>query len=155
DIAVGPSGQVVVTYQDLSTLASSGQGPSAIYVNTNPTGLGGTFGPRVTVATTNIGGGHVLPGNRNNFRSRNQTSLAYDNSSGPFRGRLYLAFTEALNAFSAVTSIKVCTSVDNGATWSAPVTVNDVGTNSRFLPTIAVDPITGTLAASWYDSRNA
>ena len=42
-----------------------------------------------------------------------------------------------------------------GATWSNPVRVNDdAGTNSQFLPFIALDQTTGYIAVSWYDCRN-
>ena len=44
---------------------------------------------------------------------------------------------------------------DQGATWSTPVRVNDDrGTNSQFLPRIALDQTTGFIAVSWHDSRN-
>src|SRR6266511_4379688 len=43
---------------------------------------------------------------------------------------------------------------DDGATWSAPVRVNDDATaNSQFLPKISIDPTTGNIAVIWYDSR--
>jgi Neuraminidase (sialidase) len=44
---------------------------------------------------------------------------------------------------------------DNGATWSAPVRLNDdATTNSQINPAIAVDQATGFVAVSWYDARN-
>src|SRR5207245_8875947 len=44
---------------------------------------------------------------------------------------------------------------DNGATWSAPVRVNDdTGTNSQFWGRLAIDQTTGDVALSWYDCRN-
>jgi hypothetical protein len=44
---------------------------------------------------------------------------------------------------------------DNGATWSGRTRVNDDGgTNTQFLPRIAIDQTTGNLALSWYDCRN-
>jgi hypothetical protein len=53
------------------------------------------------------------------------------------------------------TDIFVRHSDDNGATWSAPVRVNDdATTNSQFLPKISLDPTTGYLAVVWYDARN-
>jgi hypothetical protein len=51
--------------------------------------------------------------------------------------------------------IEVSYSDDRGATWSAPVRVNDDATkNSQFLPKISLDPTSGNLAVVWYDSRN-
>ena len=56
---------------------------------------------------------------------------------------------------SANTDIKLIDSGNSGATWSKPVVVNDDGgSNSQFLPAIAVDPSTGNVAVSWYDARN-
>src|SRR2546427_687768 len=53
DIAVGPEGQVMVTYQD--NIPS--QGPSNIIVNVDPDGLGPQgFGPAIKVDVTNVGG---------------------------------------------------------------------------------------------------
>src|SRR5437763_14959552 len=47
------------------------------------------------------------------------------------------------------------TSTDDGATWGAPVRVNDdATTNSQFLPYIALDPTTGTVGVGFHDCRN-
>src|SRR5205814_1695974 len=43
----------------------------------------------------------------------------------------------------------------DGQSWSPAVRVNDDSTvNSQFFPRIAVDPVTGNVALSWYDARN-
>jgi subtilisin-like proprotein convertase family protein len=78
------------------------------------------------------------------------------------------------------TDVFLVTSTDDGLSWSAPVQVNDdngildgfsgsstgddinIGYSEgndfqgrpQFLPAIAVDPATGTVALSWYDARN-
>jgi autotransporter-associated beta strand protein len=45
---------------------------------------------------------------------------------------------------------------NDGATWSAPVQVNDdVTTRSQFMPAIALDQTTGYVAVTWYDARNS
>jgi len=44
---------------------------------------------------------------------------------------------------------------DQAKTWSTCAKINDdTGTNSQFLPRIAVDQATGKIAISWYDCRN-
>src|SRR6266542_4886794 len=44
---------------------------------------------------------------------------------------------------------------DNGGTWSPPVRVNDDATPfSQFLPKIALDQTTGSIAIVWHDCRN-
>jgi hypothetical protein len=58
-------------------------------------------------------------------------------------------------------SVAVVRSADHGATWSAPVFVNEIRTaeNSanlragQVLPAFAVDPRSGTIAAVWLDGR--
>src|ERR1051325_5855777 len=53
DIAIGPQGQVMVTYQS----PISGSGPSKIYVNLDADGLGSQgFGPAILVTSTQVGG---------------------------------------------------------------------------------------------------
>ena len=47
------------------------------------------------------------------------------------------------------------TSTDDGATWSAPVRVNDdTTTRSQFLPYVALDSTTGTVGVGFHDCRN-
>jgi hypothetical protein len=58
-------------------------------------------------------------------------------------------------------SVAVIRSTDHGATWSTPTTIGDMrpAENSsrlragQILPTFAVDPMSGTLAAVWLDGR--
>jgi hypothetical protein len=153
DIAVGPSGQVTVTYQS----PTGGQGPATIYANTDADGLGaGGFGARVTVTTTNVGGFDFIPAQ--SARSIDaEAGLAYDRTGGAHNGRLYLVYTEETVNENNDTEIYVRTSDNSGATWTAPVRVNDdpVGPiRSQFLPHISVDPTTGRIAATWHDARN-
>src|SRR5207237_2099841 len=84
-----------------------------------------------------------------------EPGLAWDGTGGPHNGRVYLVYTLEHPNESNNTDIEVSRSDDNGATWSAPVRVNDdATTNSQFLPKIALDPTSGKLAVVWYDSRN-
>ena len=82
-------------------------------------------------------------------------SIAYDLNADQFTGRLYLAYVEAESPFSSPASIVLRYSDDNGATFSAPITVNDdVSGNGHFNPHVACDPVTGAIAVTWYDARN-
>jgi hypothetical protein len=82
--------------------------------------------------------------------------LAWDRSSGPHRGRVYLTLTDAPFAGSADTDIFLVWSDDLGGTWSPRVRVNDdTGTNSQFLPHISLDQSSGYVAVTWYDCRNS
>ena len=150
DIAVGPGGEAIVTYGP--NTGTSG----AIYVNTDPDGLGpAPFSTYVQVVQTNVGGFTGIPA-QPNWGIDPEAGLAYDRSGGPHRGRVYLMYTNAPSVGSADTDIFVVHSDDAGSTWSSPVRVNDdTGANSQFLPRISLDQSTGRIAVTWYDARNS
>jgi hypothetical protein len=150
DIAVGPAGQVLLTWQR----PSGGEGPANIYVSRDPDGFGpqGLTAP-LLVTKTNVGGFDYIPAQSRRSVDA-EPDVAYDRSGGPHDGRAYLLDTSEMPDESDDMDIVVRTSDDDGVTWSAPVRVNDDGgTNSQFLPKLALDQTTGNLAASWYDAR--
>ena len=70
-------------------------------------------------------------------------------------GRAYLVFTGAGSPTPNDLEIFMVTSDDNGATWTPQTQVNDDFTqNSKFMPRVALDPVDGAVAVSWYDCRN-
>lgn len=151
DIAVGPQGQVMVTYQD--NIPS--QGPSNIFVNVDPDGLGPQgFGPAIRVDVTNVGGfDYITPQATRSVDA--ETGLAFDRSGGSRAGRAYLLFTDELPDESNNTDLFVRFSDDGGQTWSPRVRVNDDRTlNAQFNPRMSLDQTTGNVGVSWYDSRN-
>ena len=105
--------------------------------------------------------------------------VASDNTlGGPDEGRLYVAYandfldsahTGNAGTDASDTNIFVATSTNGGGAWSSVCasdsnmatngtdegddTEDDTG-NSQFLPAIAVDPVTGEVAISYYDARN-
>ena len=155
-ITVGPGpngGKVIVTYQS----PTGGQGPATIFANVDADGLGaGGFGPRITVTTTNVGGFDFIPAQ--NERSIDaEAGMVWDATGGPFNNRIYLVYTEEPVNESNDTEIYVRTSTDDGATWTAPVRVNDdpLGpVRSQFLPYIVLDRTTGIVAVGFHDCRN-
>jgi hypothetical protein len=153
-IAVGPGpngGKVIVTYQS----PTGGQGPATIFANVDADGLGaGNFGAQVTVTTTNVGGFDFIPAQ--NGRSIDaEAGVVWDATSGPFNNRIYLVYTEETVNENNDTDIMVRTSTNDGATWSAPVRVNDdLTTRSQFLPYITLDRVSGTVAVGFHDARN-
>ncbi len=153
-IAVGPGpngGKVIVTYQS----PTGGQGPATIFANVDADGLGaGGFGARVTVSATNVGGFDFIPAQ--NGRSVDaEAGLVWDATGGPFNDRIYLVYTDETVPENNDTEILMRTSTDNGATWSAPVRVNDdATTRSQFLPYVTLDATTGTVAVGFHDCRN-
>ena len=153
DISVAPNGKVVQTCES----PSSGPGPASILVNTNSTGVGGSFGAVVTATSTNVGGFYFIP--PQNVRSVDaEAGLAYDrNPTSPHFGRLYLVYTDAVSAGSSDTDIKLRFSDNDGATWSGtPITVSDdAAGRSQFLPRIATNPQSGNIGVCWHDARNS
>jgi hypothetical protein len=145
DIAIGPSGQVVVTYQS----------DTQIFVNTDADGIGvGGFGAQVTVGSTNVAKfDSVTPQDARTIDA--EANLAYDRSGGSHNGRLYLAYTDESPNESNDTDIFVRRSDTDGATWSAPVQVNDdATTRAQILPNISLDQTNGNVAVTWHDARN-
>lgn len=152
DIAVAPSGAVVQVCGP-----SGGQGAGSVRINVDADGLGaGGFGASIIATSTNVGGFDFIPAQ--NSRSIDpEAGLAFDrNSASPTFGRLYLLYTDEATNESNDTNILVRTSDDLGATWSAPLQVNDDGTTrSQFLPKIGTDAATGDVAVCWHDARNS
>ena len=150
-LAVGPAGQVSAP----STPLPATVGPQQIYLSTDPDGLGPKgFGPPNTQVTTQVGNVDVITG-QSTAGITPSPSIAYDLSADPFTGRLYMAYVDAPSPESSGTVIELRFSDNNGTTWSAPVQVNDDASgNSHFAPHIAVDPVTGAVAITWYDARN-
>jgi hypothetical protein len=142
DPFVGPDGTVYVAWHDIT---------NAILVRGSADG-GSTFGRISTVAPTRIPFDAAIP--PQNLRG----ALVYpacgaDRSAGAFRGRLYCSWMD--DNGHGDTDIFLATSTDKGATWGAPVTVNDDGGGSyQFNQWLAIDPVTGAVDMSWNDSRN-
>jgi hypothetical protein len=151
DTAVGPGGQVMVTYQH----SEAGQGGTDIYTAVDPDGLGPAgFNPAVFVAHSRVGGFDRIPAEPDRTIDA-EANLAWDASGGAHNGRAYLVWTQETPGESDNTDIELQQSDDNGATWSPAVKVNDDRTvNSQYMPAIALDQTTGNVALSWYDTRN-
>jgi hypothetical protein len=150
DIAIGPQGQVMVTYQ----IPQDEEHKGRVRVDLDPDGLGpAAFQPPVNIALTNVGGFDFIPPQSGRSIDA-EAGLAWDRTGGPHDGRVYIVYTREDPDESNDTNIFLRHSDDDGATWSPPVRLNDdPGTNSQFLPRIALDQSTGFLAVTWHDSR--
>jgi hypothetical protein len=153
DIAIGPLGQVF----EVCTKDKDATRPTVTTIRAaiDPDGLGPkTFTPAKAIATTNVQQFDAIPPQHSRTVDA-ETGLAWDTeATSPYFGRLYLLWTDEQPNESNDTDIWIRSSDDSGATWSAPVRVNDVTTNSQFLPRLALDPTTGNLAFGWHDARN-
>jgi hypothetical protein len=156
---VGPDGTVYVSY-----VQDDPAGHSTQFLARSTDG-GVTFSSRVAVTTLNAlpefgGEAFPSPAQPNRFPGVSaitaQASLDTDRSAGPFRGRLYMAYIDRPDpdARPFDEDVYLQFSDDHGATWSPRQRVNDDGPgNSQFFPSLSVDPTSGKVLISWYDTR--
>ncbi|HEX2916861.1 MAG TPA: sialidase family protein [Chloroflexia bacterium] len=145
DPFVGSNGEVYVAWADIVS--------SRIMVNRSFDG-GQTFGQEIPVAATSLSYQAIIPA------QASRGALIYpacdtDRSNGPNRGSLYCSWMDGNG--SSGTDIFEAYSTNQGVSWSEPVRVNDdaAGVNrDQFNQWLSVDPVTGTVNLSWYDTRN-
>ncbi|MCG3132644.1 MAG: hypothetical protein FLDDKLPJ_03507 [Phycisphaerae bacterium] len=105
-------------------------------------------------ASINLGGTVVAFGGPNPEGLAGQLYIAVDTSGGPRNGHLYLLSTVDPSGNDPA-DVKVVRSTDGGATWSAPVRVNDDASTTawQWFGTMSIAP-SGRLDAVWNDTRN-
>ncbi|MCI0448254.1 MAG: T9SS type A sorting domain-containing protein [Chlorobi bacterium] len=76
-----------------------------------------------------------------------------DISNGPYRGTIYINWTDEAGAGDH--DVKVCKSTNGGLNWSAPIRVNnDAPGKEQFFTWMTIDKATGFLYCVFYDRRN-
>jgi hypothetical protein len=142
--AVGPTGELYVAWNDYSA--------NTISFNRS-FDAGKTWGRQNVVSSKSIPFDIAIPAE--SFRA----ALVYpvldvDRSTGPHRGRLYCSWMDRTAA--GTTDIYLSFSDDKGAHWSARKTVADQLSSlvDRFNHWMSVDPVTGDVNVSFYDTRN-
>jgi hypothetical protein len=141
--AVGPNGEVYVAWNDYQA--------NTIGFNRSFDG-GATWGSPVVIAAKVIPFAIAIPAE--SFRG----ALVYpacdtDRSSGPHRGRVFCSWMDLTGG--GTTNIFLAYSDDKGATWSSAKPVGDPAADvDRFNHWMSVDPITGDVNVSYYDTRN-
>lgn len=148
-VSVGPNGNT--PGGSVYFAAVSG---SSILVNRSTDG-GVNFGPQVNAVNVN-GPGVICAGRftvKDCIRNNEFPRMAVDNSYTATRGNVYVVYagnpTGPDNA-----DIFLVRSTDFGASWSAPLRVNDDATiTDQWLPSVSVDNTTGKVFVCWYDSR--
>jgi hypothetical protein len=149
DISIGPGGQVIQVCQ--RNVPNTRPPRSVLRTNIDRDGLGPkTFSAGKIVARTRVSLFEAIPAQRSRTVDA-EAGLAWDTSSGPYAGRLYLMYTDEKPDQSNNTDVWVMTSDDAGGTWTAPAPV-EPEPNSQFLPKIALDPTTGHVAISFHDA---
>ncbi len=138
--AVGPLGQVYVAWA----------GNGMIWFDKSLDG-GRTFGSDVLVTAQPGGWDFAISGIS---RGNGLPITACDASFSPYRGRIYIVFSDQRNGIDD-TDVFLCCSDDEGVTWSPPSRVNDDQASAhQFFPWLSVDPVNGTLAVVFYDRRH-
>jgi Ca2+-binding RTX toxin-like protein len=160
DLAVGPRGQVLVSWSTASD--TEADGPSKIYVNLDADGLGSAgFGPAQLIAESNVGPNDAIPPQPTR-KITADPHIAFATTGGHV-GRAYIVYTDESAHESDDTDIwlKYSDAADaTAASWSkANVVSRDAVTkkplkNSQFFGRVATDPKTGYVAVAWYDARN-
>jgi hypothetical protein len=142
--AVGLNGELYVAWNDYSA--------NVIAFNRSLDG-GKTWGQQRVVAPK------VVPFDIDVPAESYRRALVYpvldiDRSNGAHRGRLYCSWMDQTAA--GTSDIFISYSDDKGLTWSKPAPVTDqLGfAIDRFNHWMSVDPITGDVNASFYDTRN-
>jgi hypothetical protein len=141
---VGPNGEVYVAWNDVIQ--------NVIAFNRSFDG-GATWDQQRTIAAKTAAFVVAIPAEFSRQADVYPTCGA-DTSNGAHRGRLYCAWMD--QAPAGTTDILLSLSDDHGETWSAPAPVTDRLSFpvDRFLPWLAVDPGTGDVNISLYDTRN-
>src|SRR5262249_32280512 len=101
-------------------------------------------------------GGDLGSGGINPAGLTGQCFLAVDHSGGPTNDNVYM-LASVVPPAQSTTEVMFVRSTDDGATFSAPVRVNDDAnhqTKWHWFGTFSVAP-NGRLDAVWYDTRNA
>jgi hypothetical protein len=140
---VGPNGEVYVAWNDYAA--------NTIAFNRSLDG-GVTWAQPVVIASKIIPFDIAIPAE--SFRGALvYPSCGADRSSGVHRGRLYCSWMDLNPARN--TDIKMSFSDDDGSTWSPTVAPTDpLSGVDRFNHWLAVDPVTGDVNVSFYDTRN-
>jgi len=159
-IAVGPNGATDGGRVVVVSITGGNPVPSTFnfYLSTNGGASFTLVGPSAIspgyVGTLNSANRLVI----NNARTRPYPMIAFDQSNGPYRGRLYCVYASNVPAGNGnKPDIKCQYSTDGGATWSSEVIVNDNANPSQsdqWFPAIWCDKTDGRLYVKWYDTRN-
>jgi hypothetical protein len=140
--AVGPNGELYVAWNDYVQ--------NVIAFNRSFDG-GKTWETQRVLSTKNAPFEIAVPA-ESFRRALVYPSLGVDTSNGPHRGRLYCSWMD-LTA-SGISDIFISYSNDKGLTWSSPQPVTDRGYFAdRFNHWMSVDPVTGDVNVSFYDTR--
>jgi hypothetical protein len=156
EIAVEKSGAVDVIFDTLTCSGNDCTNEEMYF--TRSTDGGASWGTPVRIRDFQLASfsGANKPGPQDERGINPFGAIDVDNSGGACDGTLYATFTDFVTGTVENTDIFVSRSTDHGATWSAPVRVNDDGEGgaSQFHPFLVVDQSDGSVVVVWHDARN-
>lgn len=159
EMAVEDNGTVHVIFDSLTCSSTTGTCSTESMLYTKSTDGGVSWSAPVVVRNFNLVSfsGNNCPSAQNDRCINPFGAIAVDNTGGACDGTLYVTFTDYPSGSNANgADVWISKSTDGGATWSAPLKVNDDGLPSRaqFHPFLQVDPSNGHVVVAWQDARN-
>jgi hypothetical protein len=150
DIAIGPRGEVIQVCQ--RDVVGASPPTSRLRTNIDRDGLGKArgFTSGFAFATTNVSLFEPIRPQRSRTIDA-EVGLAWDRSAGPFGGRVYLIFSDERPDGIRDTDTYLMTSDERGGSWTPPSVIEDAP-RTQFLPRVALDPTTGSLAVGFHDA---
>lgn len=158
DLAVGPDGTVYAVWDRYSQTGGVGSGDVLMF--SKSVDGGATWTAPVQVAQHNLAsfGSNNTPPAQDKRGVNAFPAIAVDTDpSSSYEGTIYISFCDFPPTVGSGTDLDtyLVKSTDGGSTWSSELRLNDdAGTATQFFPWVAVDPASGTVVASWYDTRN-
>ena len=142
---VGPNGEVYVGWAG----PLSHNVPRLFF--TKSTDGGNTWLANNVIAGTQVGGwDYTINGI---YRANGLPITCCDISNGPYRGYIYINYTDSVGVGDH--DVKIIKSTDGGLNWSAPIRVNDdPAGREQFFTWMTIDQTTGFLYTVFYDRRN-
>lgn len=145
-----PHGAVpAVTFDGKVFVAWAHQGK--IFLDRSFNGGGWWLTNDIVIAEQTGGWDLAIPGHD---RSNGTPVLMSDNSKSQYRGSLYVVWADQRNG-EHDTDIWFSRSHNFGDNWSSPTRVNNDGKGKhQYMPSMAVDPVTGYVYVLYYDRRD-
>jgi hypothetical protein len=137
-VAVGPNGEVYVVYE---VFYVGGLRRQFLAKSTNG---GVTFSAPVAITPYF---------NELRFNSTYRKSSFAALAVSPTNGNIYVAYADQPSSTLGA-QVEFIRSTNGGASFTAPVVINDRSTGQQFMPALTVES-TGRIHASWFDTRNS
>jgi hypothetical protein len=137
-VAVGPNGEVYVSYE-----LFTGTGSTGVHEIAESTNGGSSFGTPVAMTPTFNNLTFCV-----DYRCNSFPALAVN----PKTGFIYDVYTDQPGTNSKTKFVRSKTA--GGLTFKTPVVINDLSKGQRLMPAVSSDP-SGDVNISWFDTRNS